>query len=261
MRTNVVVSEVLKTFRRPSRIRALFDPNGRYLLAMRMRGIQKRFTGGDTKGGSAQSGLVRREYDSYDTYLWHQRSKLEMLQSGGKLGLDGTNLETYDRVFREQLRGRIETLGGVNRGMTVLCLGARLGTEVKAFIDCGCFAVGIDLNPGTENSYVMTGDFHKLVFADESVDIVFSNALDHAFDLSKLLQEARRVLKRGGRFIADVQLGNAESQRQAAGTWESLSWESSNVITSAFTEAGFTIDKTLPFNYPWPGNCFMAVRH
>ena len=48
---------------------------------------------------------------------------------------------------------------------TVLCLAARIGTEVKAFLDLGCFAIGIDLNPGTDNRYVVHGDFHDLQFA------------------------------------------------------------------------------------------------
>ena len=37
--------------------------------------------------------------------------------------------------------------------------------EVRAFLDHGAFAVGIDLNPGRDNRYVMVGDFHQLQFA------------------------------------------------------------------------------------------------
>ena len=46
----------------------------------------------------------------------------------------------------------------------MLCLGARLGTEVRALHNLGYFAIGIDLNPGVDNPYVLMGDFHKLVF-------------------------------------------------------------------------------------------------
>jgi SAM-dependent methyltransferase len=258
MKTAAVVSEIVKTLRRPTRVKALFDPNGRYLLAMRVRGIQKGFNG-RALTDAKQDGLVRREYDSYDTYIWHQRSKLDMLQSGGKLGLDGTDLDNYDRKFRENLRQRLESLGFIKPGMSALCLAARLGTEVKAFIDCGCFSVGIDLNPGADNPYVLPGDFHRLVFADDSVDVVYCNALDHAFDLHALLKEVHRVLKPQGRFVADVQLGSTESEKRTAGSWESLAWESSSVITRAFADCGFDIQSTVPFTYPWRGNCLVAA--
>lgn len=258
MKTTVVVSEIVKTLRRPARVKALFDPNARYLLAMRVRGIQKGFNGRPLTEPT-KNGFLRREYDSYETYVWHQRSKLQMLTSGGKLGLDGTDLDKYDGMFRENLRRRLESLGFISHGMSALCLGARLGTEVKAFIDCGCFSVGIDLNPGADNPFVLPGDFHKLVFADASVDVVYCNALDHAFDLHALLKEVHRVLKPSGRFVADVQLGSSESEKRTAGSWESLAWESSNVITRAFADCGFNIETTVPFTYPWRGNCLVAA--
>ncbi len=91
------------------------------------------------------------------------------------------------------------------------------------------------------------------------LDFVYCNALDHAFDLQALLKEAHRVLKVGGRFIADVQLGSSESEKRTAGSWESLAWESSSVITQAFVQAGFVIESTTPLTYPWAGNCIVAT--
>lgn len=73
-------------------------------------------------------------------------------------------LSRYDVDFRKILFDRLERLSLLRNGMTVLCLAARIGTEVKAFFDIGCFAVGIDLNPGENNRYVVYGDFHDIQF-------------------------------------------------------------------------------------------------
>ncbi|CAO0820302.1 hypothetical protein DFAR_1470047 [Desulfarculales bacterium] len=68
---------------------------------------------------------------------------------------------------------------------------------MKAFFDKDCFAGGIDLNSGYDNRYVLSGDFYHLQVANDSVDIVFSNSFDYAFDLNKLMGEVTRVLKPG----------------------------------------------------------------
>ena len=55
------------------------------------------------------------------------------------------------------------------------------------FIDHGAFAVGIDLNPGRDNRWVVIGDFHALQYADASVDVVYTNSFDHVFELERVL--------------------------------------------------------------------------
>ena len=91
-----------------------------------------------------------------------------------------------------------------------LCLGARSGAEVKALIDLGNKAIGIDLEPGTKNEYVQKGDFHNLQFKDQEFDVVYTNAFDHVFDLDKALQEISRVLKDDGYFILEIVAGYEE---------------------------------------------------
>ncbi|MHC4435651.1 MAG: glycosyltransferase, partial [Planctomycetota bacterium] len=87
-----------------------------------------------------QGALDRKTYPSYDAYVKEQKSKLE-----NGLPFD---LEKYDTEYRKALKDRLEKLDGWGwRGLSVLCLGARTGAEVKAFVDLGCFAVGVDLNP------------------------------------------------------------------------------------------------------------------
>lgn len=93
---------------------------------------------------------------------------------------------------------------GCGRGFNLLNL-ARRNPEVA-------FA-GIDLIPWhvraarflawrRRNLEVHEGDFHQLPFADESFDLVFSvEAICHAADVYQVVEEVRRVLRPGGRFV------------------------------------------------------------
>jgi SAM-dependent methyltransferase len=135
----------------------------------------------------------KRRYDSYDAYLEHQKAKLETHEFG-----------QYDQEFRRTLRERLTALAIEWQGRNVLCLAARIGTEVKAFLDLGAFAVGIDLNPGKENRYVVHGDFHELQYAPDSIDVVYTNSLDHVFDIDRLAKEVLRVLKPDGLFLVEA---------------------------------------------------------
>jgi len=228
------------------------------MLSLRLQGVHKEFA--TDQDDRKANGLSRRVYSSYDTYVRHQQSKLKMLTSGGSFGLDGTNLSEYDDKFRRHLRSRLQSLNVVDGGKSVLCLAARLGSEVKAFLDCGCFAIGIDLNPGKENAYVLPGDFHHLVFADRSVDLVYCNSIDHAFDLTKLFAEVHRVIKPSGYFLAEVQLGAAEGQRNNTGLWESLSWDSTEIVQKAIEAQGFHVERSTAFSEPWPGRCLVSKK-
>src|SRR5690606_32891810 len=106
------------------------------------------------------------------------------------------------------------------------------------FIDRGAFAVGIDLNPGRENRWVVVGDFHALQFADASVDVVYTNSLDHAFDLSPVLAEVRRVLKDDGDFVVEMGLGVEEGGQP--GFYEALSWRRADELVARILEGGFS---------------------
>src|SRR2546421_4076105 len=135
----------------------------------------------------------QRAFSSYEAYVARQKRKLARI-----------DLSRYDVNYREILRGRLEELRIIRPGMSVLCLAARIGTEVKSFLDLGCFAVGIDLNPGRENRYVLHGDFHDLQFAAGSIDVAFTNSLDHVFAVDRLIAEVARVLKPGGLFLLEA---------------------------------------------------------
>ncbi|MCX5918163.1 MAG: class I SAM-dependent methyltransferase [Deltaproteobacteria bacterium] len=133
----------------------------------------------------------------------------------------------------------------------MLCLGARLGTEVKAFLDHGCFAVGIDLNPGKSNYYVLRGDFHNLQFADRSVDVVFSNSVDHVFDLEKFVKESARILKAGGLLVIEV--GRGREEGGSSGFYESLHWSTIEELLSFLKNYGLGCLLRQPIDFPVGG--------
>ena len=187
-----------------------------------------------------ESGFQKRQYDSYEAYLEHQKAKLETHDFGN-----------YDTEFRQALRERLAATDFAWRGRTVLCLGARIGTEVKAFLDLGCFAVGIDLNPGEANRYVLAGDFHDLQFAPNSVDVVYTNSLDHLFDGNRLAKEVTRILKPDGVFIVEAVNGSAKGV--APGFFESFFWGETSDLVRMFEESGFTSTRRAAIRFPWPG--------
>ena len=189
----------------------------------------------------------KRRYDSYEAYLEHQKAKLETHEFG-----------RYDDEFRAALRPRLASLEIEWQGRNVLCLGARIGSEVKAFLDLGAFAVGIDLNPGEQNRYVVQGDFHDLQFARSSVDVVYTNSLDHAFDIDRLAKEVLKVLKPGGLFLVEAVQGR--DQGINPGFFESFFWKNIDELVRVLENAGFTAARRTTIAHPWPGEQICLSR-
>jgi SAM-dependent methyltransferase len=166
--------------------------------------------------------FARRNYDSYDAYLEHQASKLDAAYERRVLK-DEDEVAQFTESFRQ-----IEELRG---SRSVLCLGARLGAEVQALRNLSYFAVGIDLNPGKNNPFVHYGDFHALPFQDATVDAAYTNALDHVFDLDRVMSEVHRVLRPGGVFVADVLPGYDEGF--LPGKYEATYWRRTDDLLAA----------------------------
>ena len=192
-------------------------------------------------------GYRRRHYPRYVAYLKHQSRKLARL-----------DLSEYDRDYRAVLRERLERLPQSWRGARVLCLAARIGTEVKAFLDLGAFAVGVDINPGPQNRYVVHGDFHHLQYADSSVDLVFSNSVDHVFDLDRWIGEVRRVLRDDGALLLEVGPGVEEGGQPEF--YESLCWTSVNGLIADFAGRGFVLESRSSFERPASGHQLLFRR-
>jgi len=73
---------------------------------------------------------------------------------------------------------------------------------VEAALGCFASCSGIDLVAFPP--LVAEGDMHNLGFADGSFDVVYSNVVDHAYDLRRNLSEMSRVLRFGGLLVVDT---------------------------------------------------------
>jgi len=242
----LVGKEVALTISRPSRIFNVLSSRRRRIFFGFFKtqlNVSDEWKTADTMPGTSQ-----RSYSSYQDYLDHQRSILAMI-----------DLSDYDKTFRLALRDRLEKRQLTRNGCNVLCLAARVGTEVKAFRDLGCFAVGIDIDNREKNAWVLFGDFHNLEFSDQSVDIVYTNSLDHVFDIVKVIGEIRRVLKPGGTFVLEVSLG--AKQGHNPGTYEAFWWDNIDELASIVEKHGFSAQAKDTFDIPWPGEMRVFSLH
>ena len=195
-------------------------------------------------GGSwnTEGERFQAQLHSYEAYLERTKKPKET---------ETHDFGRYDEEFRTTLRERLSAIEIEWPGRSVLCLAARIGTEVKAFLDLGAFAVGIDLNPGADNRYVVHGDFHDLQFAPGSIDVVYTNSLDHAFDIDRIAKEVLKVLKPDGVFLVEAVQGR--DQGTNPGFFESFFWKNIDELVGALEKAGFTVSRRTPIAAPWPG--------
>ena len=239
----IIWDELGKLIRSPRRCLQLFYPRRwRQFFAILFFNAR----GGDRwKPVEGEDQFKQREYVSYEQYLRHQQAKFQYL-----------DLTDYDINYRRRLKERLRDLPCIKRGASVLCLGARQGTEVKAFHDLGCFAVGLDLNPGKANRFVVHGDFHNLQFPAESADVVFTNSLDHAYDPKKLLAEITRVLKRDGVLLIEAIHG--EDEKTAPDHYASFWWKRVDDLVALLAQHGYRLTHRSAFMEPWSGDqlCF-----
>lgn len=248
--TRTVLREIARTLRRPRRLARLIKTEE--LLTYLRRESIRDYVRESWSGVQTGENLCRRDYACYEDYLAHQRDKLERIAP--------EKAAHYDRAYRAALRERLESHDRLSPGMTVLCLAARRGTEVQCFHDLGLFAVGLDLNPGSQNPYVLPGDFHRIRFPDGCADVVFTNSLDHAFDLQRVITEIRRVLKPGGLFILEAARGSDEGL--TPGYYESFWWSHADDLLVPLRQAGLELLDQQDFSYPWPGRhyCLRAAE-
>ena len=182
--------------------------------------------------GKPKAQIYQKTYDKYSHYQKHQISKMQ----------GGHNIvgKQYQDTYRDSLGKRIKILienDRIRSGQNVLCLGARDGTEVKAFLDNGLFAVGMDLLPKSR-SLVVQGDFQKIPYSDNSLDVVFTNSLDHTYDMDALLKEVKRVLKPMGAFVADF----GPAKCTFTDKWASCRWKSFDDVSGYIKSRGFSVE-------------------
>ena len=148
----------------------------------------------------------RTTLGSYEEHVARQASKMKKMVEAGTAIIDPKTVANFRQRFE---------LIDLASNSRVLCLAARVGNEVLAWRELGHpDAIGIDIEPGPNNPYVMVGDFHHLQFPDGSVDLVYCNSLDHAFDLHKIAGEMKRVVRPGGLLVLDIVYGHSEPGRE-----------------------------------------------
>ena len=107
--------------------------------------------------------------------------------------------------------------GGVWNGAYVLDVGSGYGASARFLAaERGCRVHGVNISErenelarernrqaGLDEAVTIEhGDFHDLPYEDERFDIVWSQeSLLHGVDKSRILDECRRVLRPGGRFV------------------------------------------------------------
>lgn len=189
--------------------------------------------------------LLKKSYKNYLEYTEHQKSKLDK----EKEWIPGFDNQ-YFGILKERLFDDFVSCD-IQKG-NVLCLGSRLGGEVRAFIKLGCFAVGIDLNPGENNEHVLYGDFHKIPFPPKSADIVFSNSLDHSFDFDQFIFGIKKVLRNNGFLILEIAKGYEEGT--ITGPYESFHWAKTEDIIKIIENHGFKLIRRMDIEIPEEGS-------
>lgn len=165
----------------------------------------------------ATDGVRQRDYASYEEYITHQKQKLEeILKIKG--GFSNEDVLNYRLKFYRRFR---HLPGLLSPDALILCCGARQGTEVEVLRDLGFSrATGIDLNPGEDNPWVKPGDFMKLDFPDNSLDLLYTNCVDHAFDLDAFFHEHARAIKPDGYVLYEL----GTNMEDGGGPFEAVAW-------------------------------------
>lgn len=189
---------------------------------------ESRATMTNPSGGDGHLQRVRAYYDTMTPlYLKHLGHTLQ----AGLFAVDGKELGPA--AHTRHLAARI----GIRPGARVLDAGCGVcGPAVElARAVPGVTVEGITLSPEqaetargrieaaglAERVRVTLGDYHALPFADGTFDLVwFLESAGHTIDLGRMLREAQRVLKPGGRiyvkdtFVPETPLTAAEQKAQ-----------------------------------------------
>jgi len=180
-----------------------------------------------------------RKYKNYEKYLRHQSKKFDIGFSKKIKKFMPEHFPNSVKSFEKRINGFKDY---IKQGK-VLCLGARTGAEVMAFRNLGFpDAIGIDINPGKNNEYVIKGDFNNMNFEDNSFDTVYSNCIDHAWNLRELSKEIFRVSNKNAILILEIDhlLNKTNIERKKLlkkdSKYESIMWDDFKDIENGFKE-------------------------
>ena len=140
------------------------------------------------------------KYNNYSDYLDHQRKKTTNPDKI-KVWLG----EEWDIKYYGFLELFKKNKKFIENKKNALCLGSRTGQEVKSLIDLGIDAKGIDLVPFPP--YTIEGDIHNINIPDNSIDLIFTNIVDHSLYPKKFCSEMERISNSKGIIIIHLQRG------------------------------------------------------
>jgi SAM-dependent methyltransferase len=141
--------------------------------------------------------------DEYARYERHQYSKL------GNSTNTGAPMKFVRYVDSVVYRSVLATLREFEHLVQspALCVGARLGGEVRAFQSMPNvqLAIGVDFNPGERNAAVVWGDAHTLShFKNDTFGSLYTNVIDHFLYVDQFIASAFRVLRPGGTLFLEM---------------------------------------------------------
>ena len=152
--------------------------------------------------------------DLYAVYAVKQQNKLLAANATGKNYNRQTGFHSLKRIQEYDQSGERILLQYLGRNKValhvapyVLCVGARLGGEVRAFQSLSSvkLAIGVDIAPGERNPLVMYGDAHELSqFKAATFGCAYSNVLDHILHVDRFAKATWRVLIAGGSLMIDL---------------------------------------------------------
>lgn len=197
--------------------------------------------------------LHYKKYATYEDYVIDQTAKCKLRESYIR--------KKSERKFWEFQAGFAKYK--LRKGSSVLCLGARFGEEVKAWRSLWCGAIGIDLF-GDEKGLVIKADWNDMPFPDSTFDCVFTNSIDHASDIQKMVAEIKRVLVPDGKVILELMRKHAttdETIRAKFGNperYEAMLWNKDEDVLEAFD--GFVVTDKRWERRTEPFNCYILER-
>ena len=179
---------------------------------------------------------------------------------------DGEPADAPDAAVQASLGCGVPTaVADLHEGETVLDLGSGAGADVLISarrVGAGGKAIGLDMTDemlavaranaaaaAVENVEFLKGYIEELPLPDESVDVIISNCvINLSGDKPKVIREAARVLRPGGRFavsdvIADPDMDEATRADMAAWTGCIAGALTEQDFRAALQDAGFERDR------------------
>ena len=144
--------------------------------------------------------IYLNKYAEYSNYIKHQKNKTTDPKKIKKWLGEEWEIK-YKGFYQIFTRNKKYIFNKKN----AICLGSRTGQEVKALIDLGINAMGLDLVAFPP--YTIEGDIHNIDKQSNSIELIFTNIIDHSLFPEKFCSEMERICKSNGHIIIHLQRG------------------------------------------------------